>query len=263
MGIVYTLIKGVPLKRHLDSFEVRNTKDDSYRELTLDEYLSAYESYMSDLEELSPNGREVPEAGRKWKGLFTDAKKVILQRIAFSGESYVHQRGRYDCLSPEVANEFEERLLQDVTGYDWERIFRFKADKVDKDEPIGLISILEHPAMGPDNSYNAQDIFKKLVQTAVQYEAELLTVYGRGDFAKQWPFRETESGLIIADRSHETSGGIGLIPIGSAPGHTRVASNYARIIPPKESCIFFSFTAYNNEFLGDRKEIPKKETVDV
>ena len=263
MGVTYTIIKGMPVNRHLDSLEVRNTKDDSYREVTLDEYLSAYKNYIANISELSPNGREIPEAGRKWKGLFTDAKKVVLQEIAFTGETYVHQRGRYDCLSPEVAKEFEERLLQDVTGYDWERIFRFKADKVDAEAPIGLISILEHPAMGPDNSYNAQDIFKKLVQTAVQYEAELLTVYGRGDFAKQWPFRETESGLVIADRSHETSGGLGMIRMGTAPNHIAIASNYARIIPPKESIMFFSFTTYNNELLGDRKETPKRETVDV
>ena len=261
MGITYTLIKGIPFKRHLDSFEIKNTKDNSYKELTLDEYLSAYNSYMSELVQPSPNVREIPEAGRRWKGIFTEAKKIVLQGIAFTGEAFVHQRGRYDYLSPEVAREFEERLLQDVTGDDWERVFRFKTDKVNTDEPIGLISILEHPALGCDNSYNAQDIFKRLVQTLVDYKAELITVYGRGEFAKVWPFRETESGLVVADRSQEANGGLGMYQIGTAPNHTAIASNYAKIIPSKENVMFFSFTAYNNEHLGDRKDISKKKTL--
>jgi hypothetical protein len=257
MGIAYTLIKGIPANIHLDSFEVRNKANGSYREVDLNEYLAAYESYIRE----PSDATEIPEIGRNWKGLFTDAKRVVLQEIAFTGEPFVHQRGRYDCLSPEVAEEFEERLLLDVTGVDWERVFRFKADRVDMDEPIGLISILEHPAMGPDNSYNAREIFKKLVQRAVQYEAELLTVYGRGDFAKNWPFRETESGLVVADRSHETCRRSRLVPIGTAPDYREIASIYARIIPPKESLMFFSFTAYNNELLGDGKEVPEREAV--
>ncbi len=259
MGITYTLLKGIPFDRHLDSFELRNRKDHSYREVTLDEYLSAEKSWMAHLGEPLSDVQELPQIGRKWNGLFTEAKEVVLQKIAFTGEPFVHQRGRYDCLSPEVAKEFEEKLLQDVTWYDWERVLRFTAGKVNKNEPIGLISILQHPAVGPDNSFNSQDIFKKLVQKAVQYESEILTVYCRGDFAKQWPFRETESGLVIADRSGEIGGELGLISPGSAPYHTRIAANYAGLIPPKESCMFFSFTAYNNELLGDEKEVSGRE----
>ena len=246
MGISYTLLKGIPSQFHLDSFELKNLETENKTDLTVEEYLAAEKKYFESLG-TSSGSTQYTLVGEKWKGFFTDAKEVVLREIAFSGEPYVHLRGRYDRLTPEVAQEFEQKLLKDYSGEDWERVFRFKSNKVDETQPVGLISILEHPAMGPDNSQNAQDIFCKLVERATFYDAELISVYGRGDFAKQWPFRETESGLVVADRSQEN--GPLIVPVGVAPHHVDVERRYARILPPKERCMFFSFTAYNNSLL--------------
>jgi hypothetical protein len=112
--------------------------------------------------------------------------------------------------------------------------------------------------MGPDNHYNSRDVFNKLVKRASYYpDVEIFTAYIRGDFAKTFPFEETKNGLVIAEKPDPDEAMV-LRPFGTAPSPVNIIDRYSRLIPSKDRCMFFSFTAYDNIILGEKEEIAEE-----
>jgi hypothetical protein len=184
MAIVYALIRGVPLEKHLPSFQEFRPIGGS-RLLSFDEYVSAVKENSSNL-----------GVSKRWNGLFWDVKDVVRER-ALVKVPYAHVRGRYDRLSNELANEFQARIEENLKMGEGDRHFSFEGGHDWSDqETVGLITVMMFPERDPNFlAFEIQKKLRKGLEEGLSGRVDL--IYSASDFARSFPFTLRKSNFEI------------------------------------------------------------------